>query len=74
MAKRKVESEETRVLKDVPFGEFVRIIRAGKPGKKVYQLVEYDRTLKSYCLQNAEDCCDVRYVDKTTKVLVGFTY
>ncbi len=73
---KKYYSEEVVSLKEVPKGEFFRIVDSkGKIGKKVYRKEEFDRSDKKYqCM----DCLDAlgngRKLKPKQKVLVGFEY
>lgn len=73
--KRKVEDEEIREVRDVPKGEFVKLVsKTGKVGKRVYRLEDWDQSAMGYWLQAWDDCSAGKYVTRTTRVLVGFTF
>ena len=71
---KRIETEQTMKLKDVPNGEFVKLFRAGKPTAKTYQKIEYDRYEKAYRIDDEDDISVCRYVKGDKLVLVGFTY
>lgn len=58
-------------LKDVKPGEFV----VRKPGAKtVYTRGDYDRTSKTYALDDYDDFCRQVFLKGSTIVYVGFTF
>lgn len=74
-AKRKVESEEMRMICEVPTGEFVRLAtKSGRVFARVYKLEGFDRSERAYWLQAADDISDGRYVKGIQPCQVGFTY
>lgn len=72
---RRIEGEEIRQIRDVPKGEYIRVLRAdGTPMKRVYIRDEYDQQAKAFILLAADDICQYRTLKADRKVLVGFTY
>lgn len=74
-AKRKVEGEEIRKIKDVPENELFRCIdtRTGMPQDEVYRLEGYDCAVKHYEAIMLNDANQYLYLRSDRKVLVGFT-
>lgn len=61
-------------IEDCAKGEFVRLMRAGKPTTKVYQVVGYCRYAKAYMVDDTDDISRDRALKKGTPVVIGFTY
>lgn len=61
-------------IANVPRGEYVRIMRGGKAGAKVYELVGYDRSAKAYRINDESDIGSDRLIKAGTLVAIGFTY
>jgi len=52
----------------------VKLFRAGKPTRKTYSKVGYDRYEKAYRIDDEDDISVCRYIKGDAVVLVGFTY
>ena len=61
----------TKTIKQVSIGEYVK---RKVDAKTVYIRQDYDRTTKTYCLQDTEDMSRCIYLKAATVVFVGFTY
>ncbi len=61
----------TTTIKQVSIGEYVK---RKVDAKTVYIRQDYDRTTKTYCLQDTEDMSRCIYLKAATVVFVGFTY
>lgn len=74
--KRRVEGEETRPIRFVPTGEFIRKISPStkRPSKRVYILEGYDRSERKYVATAWDDANFQIYLKSDQLVLVGFTY
>lgn len=61
-------------IEDCAKGEFVRLMRAGKPTTKVYQVAGYCQYAKAYIVDDVDDISRDRALKKGTPVVIGFTY
>ena len=61
----------TTTIKQVSIGDYVK---RKETAKTVYIRQDYDRSTKTYCLQDTEDMNRCIYLKAATVVFVGFTY
>lgn len=64
----------TQAIETLAKGEFVKVIRAGKAGNKVYQVEGYCRFNKAYMVTDCDDVSSEKALKKGTQVAVGFDY
>lgn len=62
---------QSKPVEALPVGEYVK---RKADSKKVYKRGEYDRSSKTYQLDDCSDCSRAIYVKKGTPLFFGFTY
>lgn len=68
------ETEQVVSINEVPYGEMVRLLKAGVPQRTTWVRGAYDRSSKRYSLSDSEDMNRETFKKSGTKVFVGFTY
>lgn len=71
---KRIETEGIYELRDLPKGEFFKLIRKGKPTETIYEKNYWCLAERAYWVNKFYDYNDGRFMKPTTKVYAGFEF